>query len=58
MGIIGVGFGYQLDTDYYNIIDQLYVQGVTNSRAFSLDLASIDAALGMFSHPSDSIISN
>ncbi|TVY43409.1 Candidapepsin, partial [Lachnellula occidentalis] len=46
LGIMGVGFGYQLDTNYYNIIDQLYVQGVTNSRAFSLDLASIDASQG------------
>jgi len=46
MGIMGVGFGYQLDTKYYNIIDQLYVQSVTKSRAFSLDLASIDVAQG------------
>ncbi|TVY38468.1 putative aspartic-type endopeptidase [Lachnellula subtilissima] len=46
LGIMGVGFGYQLDTNYYNIIDQLYVQGVTNSRAFSLDLASIDVSQG------------
>lgn len=46
---MGVGFGYQLDTNYYNIIDQLYVQGVTNSRAFSLDLASIDVSQGMTS---------
>ncbi|TVY91376.1 Candidapepsin [Lachnellula willkommii] len=46
LGIMGVGFGYQLTTNYYNIIDQLYVQGITNSRAFSLDLASIDASQG------------
>jgi hypothetical protein len=45
-GIMGVGFGYGLDTAYYNIIDQLAVQGITHSRAFSLDLASIDVAQG------------
>jgi hypothetical protein len=46
MGIMGVGFGYELDTNYYNIIDQLYVQSITKSRAFSLDLASIDVEQG------------
>lgn len=49
-GIMGIGWGYGLDTNYYNIIDQLAAQGITHSRAFSLDLASIDVAQGM--HPS------
>ena len=48
-GIMGIGLGYGWTTDYYNIIDQLYVQGFTASRAFSLDLASIDVANGVFS---------
>jgi hypothetical protein len=45
-GIMGIGWGYGLDTKYYNIIDQLSAQGITHSRAFSLDLASIDVAEG------------
>ncbi len=45
-GILGVGWGYGLDTSYYNIIDQLTAQGITHSRAFSLDLASIDVSDG------------
>jgi hypothetical protein len=48
-GIMGIGLGYGWTTDYYNIVDQLYVQGFTNSRAFSLDLSSIDVTEGMFS---------
>ena len=43
---MGVGWGYGLDTPYYNIIDQLAAQGITHSRAFSLDLASINVAQG------------
>ncbi len=43
---MGVGWGYGLDTSYYNIIDQLAAQGITHSRAFSLDLASINVAQG------------
>jgi Eukaryotic aspartyl protease len=45
-GIMGVGWGKNMDTNYFNIIDQLAAQGVTNSKAFSLDLASIDVAQG------------
>jgi hypothetical protein len=45
-GIMGVGWGYGLDTPYYNIIDQLAAQGIIHSRAFSLDLASINVAQG------------
>ncbi|KAE8447304.1 hypothetical protein EG329_010862 [Mollisiaceae sp. DMI_Dod_QoI] len=45
-GIMGIGLGYPWNLDYYGPIDQLYVYGVTASRAFSLDLASIDVADG------------
>jgi len=47
-GVMGVGWGYGMDTNYYNIIDQLASQGITHSRAFSLDLASIDVSQGAF----------
>jgi hypothetical protein len=43
-GIMGVGWGYGVDTSYYNVIDQLYHQGITASRAFGLNLGSINAA--------------
>ncbi|KAF4624875.1 hypothetical protein G7Y89_g13295 [Cudoniella acicularis] len=46
-GVMGIGWGYGVDTSYYNVIDQLYVQGITYSRAFSLDLASVDVAKGL-----------
>jgi hypothetical protein len=45
-GIMGIGWGKNMDTNYLNIIDQLAAQGVTHSRAFSLDLASIDVSQG------------
>ncbi|KAE9362827.1 acid protease, partial [Stipitochalara longipes BDJ] len=45
-GIIGIGWGYNMDTNYYNTIDQLAAQGITHSRASSVDLASIDVAQG------------
>jgi hypothetical protein len=45
-GIMGIGWGKNVATNYSNIIDQLAAQGVTHSRAFSLNLASIDAAQG------------
>jgi hypothetical protein len=45
-GIMGIGWGKNVDTNYSNIIDQLAAQGVTRSRAFSLNLASIDVAQG------------
>jgi hypothetical protein len=44
---MGIGLGYGWTTDYYNLIDELYVQGYTNIRAFSVDLMSIDVADGM-----------
>ncbi len=40
--IMGVGFGNGYNTEYDNIIDELALQGVTNSRAFSVALGSID----------------
>lgn len=47
-GIIAVGFGVEI-TGYYCIIDQMYLQGVINSRAFSMDLGSKDTPTGKFS---------
>lgn len=44
-GIMGVGPGIEL-TGYPTIIDQLAIQGVTNSRAFSLDLRGVDSPDG------------
>jgi hypothetical protein len=49
MGIMGVGLGYGWNLDYFNIIDNLYVEGYTASRAFGLDLASADSTTGTFS---------
>ena len=46
MGIMGVGLGYGWNLDYYYIIDNLYVEGYTASRAFGLDLASADSTTG------------
>lgn len=47
---MGVCFGQRVPgfplTIYPNIIDQLALQSVTNSRAFSLDLGSIDVNQG------------
>jgi hypothetical protein len=44
-GLMGVGPGIEL-TGYPTIIDQLADQGITNSRAFSLDLRSVDSPDG------------
>ncbi|KAF2494423.1 acid protease [Lophium mytilinum] len=44
-GLMGVGPGIEL-TGYPTIIDQLADQGITNSRAFSLDLRSVNAPAG------------
>ncbi|CAK7262704.1 hypothetical protein SEPCBS119000_000119 [Sporothrix epigloea] len=38
--ICGVGYGKDFNLDYNNIIDEMALQGVTNSRAFSLALGS------------------
>jgi hypothetical protein len=44
-GLMGVGPGHEL-TGYNTIIDELALQGVTQSRAFSLDLRSVDSPDG------------
>ena len=43
---MGVGLGMGFETNYPNIIDQLSLQGVTNSRAFSLDLREVESPDG------------
>lgn len=45
VGLMGVGPGIEL-TGYPIIIDTLATQGVTNSRAFSLDLRSWESPDG------------
>ncbi len=45
-GIAGVGHGYGFNTEYKNLVDELASQGITNSRAFSVALASKDASNG------------
>lgn len=45
-GIAGVGHGYGFNTDYYNIVDELAINNVTNGRYFSVALASKDANNG------------
>jgi hypothetical protein len=44
-GLMGVGPGYEL-TGYPIIIDNLASQGITQSRAFSLDLRGVDSPDG------------
>ncbi|KAI9648439.1 hypothetical protein NHQ30_003073 [Ciborinia camelliae] len=65
-GIMGVSWGLGLGTGYYNIIDQLALQGLTKTRAFAIDLGNVDTASGMIvslvngfnqlTYPSGSII--
>ncbi|TGO68733.1 hypothetical protein BOTNAR_0020g00030 [Botryotinia narcissicola] len=45
-GIMGVSWGLGLGTGYYNIIDQLALQGLTKTRAFAMDLGNVDTASG------------
>ncbi|KAH7390254.1 aspartic peptidase domain-containing protein [Cadophora sp. MPI-SDFR-AT-0126] len=45
-GLMGLSFGNQVGTSYPNIVDQLAAQNITQSRAFSLDLGSIDTPEG------------
>ncbi|PVH86199.1 acid protease [Cadophora sp. DSE1049] len=45
-GLMGLSFGNQIGTSYPNIVDQLAAQNITQSRAFSLDLGSIDTPEG------------
>ena len=44
-GIIAVGFGVEI-AGYYCMVDQMYLQGIINSRAFSMDLGGIDSTSG------------
>lgn len=43
---MGLSYGNQVGTLYPNIVDQLAAQNITQSRAFSLDLGSIDTPEG------------
>ncbi|KAH9213840.1 aspartic peptidase domain-containing protein [Leptodontidium sp. 2 PMI_412] len=45
-GLMGLSYGNQVGTSYPNIVDQLAAQNITQSRAFSLDLGSIDTPEG------------
>ncbi|KUJ08970.1 acid protease [Mollisia scopiformis] len=45
-GILGIAWGNGVDTNYNNVIDNLKAQGITQSRAFGLNLASIDSPTG------------
>jgi hypothetical protein len=54
MGLLGVGLGYGFGYegideyyDYYNVIDRMFVEGFTQSRAFGLNLGSSTLAQGM-----------
>lgn len=45
-GILGLGFGgntSEADLTYSNFIDELYLQGATQSRAFSVALGGADS---------------
>ena len=53
-GIWGVCFGAALNgqesnTGYYTLLDLMYLDGIINSRAFSLDLMGVDTAQGKLS---------
>lgn len=43
--ILGVCYGVEI-TGYYCVIDQMYLQGIIASRAFALDLGSVDSVAG------------
>ncbi|KAL2062368.1 hypothetical protein VTL71DRAFT_6634 [Oculimacula yallundae] len=45
-GLMGLSYGRNVGTSYPNIVDQLAAQNITQSRAFSLDLGSIDTPEG------------
>jgi hypothetical protein len=53
-GIWGVCFGAALNgqesnTGYYTLLDLMYLDGIINSRAFSLDLMGVETAQGKLS---------
>lgn len=45
-GLLGIGFGIDYTTLYPNIIDQMAIQNITKSRAFSLNLGGVDTQTG------------
>lgn len=45
-GILGLGFGKDVNLNYSNFVDQLAAQGVTNTKAFSVALGTSDTAGG------------
>ncbi|KAH8904992.1 acid protease [Coniochaeta sp. PMI_546] len=45
-GIAGVGHGKGYNLQYNNLIDEIYEQGITSSRAFSVALGSKDVSNG------------
>ena len=51
-GVWGVCFGAALNgkegnIEYYGLLDLMYLDGIINSRAFSLDLMNVDTAEGI-----------
>ncbi|KAI1456710.1 acid protease [Annulohypoxylon moriforme] len=46
-GILGIGHGINVTTNYNNFIDELAAQGVTGTKAFSLALGSKDEQEGV-----------
>ena len=48
---MNISYGYEL-AGYYCLLDEMYVQGIINSRAFSLDLGNVDEAAGKYFNPS------
>ncbi|RFU75308.1 eukaryotic aspartyl protease [Trichoderma arundinaceum] len=46
-GILGIGAGEGINTNYKNFVDELAAQGVTNTKAFSLALGSKEEEEGV-----------
>jgi hypothetical protein len=52
-----MGISWEIELiGYYNIIDQLALQGITNSRAFSLGLGSADTVEGIYCSKSNNMV--
>ncbi|KAJ2906551.1 acid protease [Zalerion maritima] len=45
-GILGLSYGMDVNLDYPNFVDMLYLQNQTNTRAFSIALGSKDTNIG------------
>ena len=56
-GLMGVGPGIEF-TGYPTIIDELAKQGITNSRAFSLDLRGVDSPVGKETNVASSMMTS